>query len=73
MHYAWKGILLGTLLMSPALASAGPRHKDPTAILRRNIFDPTTGPLDGSRVADVAPNPNELTAPPVRFVISPAR
>lgn len=32
-------------------ASAGGRRKDPTNILRRNIFDSQSGPQDGDRVA----------------------
>ncbi len=32
------------------------QHADATTILRRNIFDSETGPLDGTRVADVTPD-----------------
>jgi len=37
-----------------AAARATVNVKDPTTILRRNIFDSETGALDGTRVADVA-------------------
>ncbi len=40
--------------------SPGARRKDPTAVLRRNIFDSQTGPQDGERVRP--PSPEELAA-----------
>lgn len=46
-----------------ATGTTGRRQKDPTGILRRNMFDPTTGPVDGSRVAEQTPNPAEMVPP----------
>jgi general secretion pathway protein C len=40
--------------------AAGGRRKDPTAVLRRNIFDSQTGPQDGERVRP--PTPEEIAA-----------
>ncbi len=54
------GTGLGTLT---AGAAAAPGHtRDKTRILRRNIFDSATGPLDGTRVADVVPS--DIPPPP---------
>ncbi len=46
-------------------ATAGRRQRDDTTILRRNIFDSETGPLDGTPVTEVEPaepleSPEEL-------------
>lgn len=52
----------GTAALGAGAATAPGHTRDKTRILRRNIFDSATGPLDGTRVADVAPS--DIAPPP---------
>lgn len=52
----------GTAALGAGVSAAPGHTRDKTRILRRNIFDSATGPLDGTRVADVVPS--DVPPPP---------